>query len=228
MWPRKQGCSHNGLRVLHISLFCIEPYSKLDSQSYGFSSSYVWVWEVDHKEGWGLKNWCFWTVVLEKTIQSPLNYKIKPANLKGNQPWIFIGRTYAEAEAPILWPPDVKNQFIRKDPDAEKDWRQEKKGTSEDEVARWHHQLNGHESEQAPRDSVGQDRQVCCSSWGCKELNTTEQLNWTEWGQQGKVHLLHLPLNRDQDIKYHEMKYFINIWKQKSRNLSLENMLLRM
>ena len=177
MWPRKQGCSHNGLRVLHISLFCIEPYSKLDSQSYGFSSSYVWVWEVDHKEGWGLKNWCFWTVVLEKTIQNPLNYKIKPANLKGNQPWIFIGRTYAEAEAPILWPPDVKNQFIRKDPDAEKDWRQEKKGTSEDEVARWHHQLNGHESEQAPRDSVGQDRQVCCSSWGCKELNTTEQLN---------------------------------------------------
>ena len=99
------------------------------SQSYGFSSSHVWMWELDHKEGWAQKNWCFWTVVLEKTLESPLDSKeIKPVNPRGNQPRIFIGRTDAEAEAPILWPPDVKIWLIRKDPDAEKDWRQEERG----------------------------------------------------------------------------------------------------
>ena len=99
------------------------------SQSYGFSSSHVWMWELDYKESWALKNWCFWTVVLEKTFESPLDCKvIKPVHPKGNQSWIFIGRTDAEAETPILWPPDAKNWLIGKDPDAGQDWRQEEKG----------------------------------------------------------------------------------------------------
>ena len=103
------------------------------SQSCSFSSSHVWMWELNHKEGWMPKNWCFWTVLLEKTLGSPLDCKeIKPANPKGNQSWIFIGRTGVEAEAPVLWSPDVKSQLIRKDPDAGKDWRQEEKGTTED------------------------------------------------------------------------------------------------
>ena len=121
------------------------------SQGYGFSSSHVWIWESDYKESWALKNWCFCTVVLENTLESPLDYKeIQPVHPKGNQSWIFIGRTDSETEAPILWPPDVKNQFVGKDPDAGKDWRQEKRGTIEDKMAGWHHRLNGHEFEQAP------------------------------------------------------------------------------
>ena len=118
------------------------------SQSYGFSSGHVWMWELAYKEGWALKNWCFWTVVLEKTLESPLDCKeIQPVHSKRNQSWIFIGRTDAEAEALILWPPDVKNWLIWKDPDAGKDWRQEKKGKTEDEMVGWHHWLNGHEFE---------------------------------------------------------------------------------
>ena len=118
----------------------------LSSQSYGFSSGHVWMWELDHKESWAPKN--FWTVVLEKTLESPLDCKeMKPVNPKGNQSQIFIGRTDAEAEAPILWPPDVKNWLIGKDFDPGKDWRQEEKGTTEDEMAVWHHQLNGREFE---------------------------------------------------------------------------------
>ena len=117
------------------------------SQSYCFSSSHVWMWELDHKEIWALKNWCFWTVVLEKTLESPLNCKeIKAVNPKGNQSWIFIGRTDAEAETPILWLPDVKYWFIKKDHDAGKYWRQEEKGSTEDEMVGWHHRLNGQES----------------------------------------------------------------------------------
>ena len=115
------------------------------SQSYGFSSSHVWM--LDYKESWALKNWCFWTVVLEKTLESPLDSKeIQPVHPKGNQSWIFIGRTDAEAETPILWPFDVKNWLIGKDPDAGKDWGQEK-GTTENEMAGWHHRLSGHEFE---------------------------------------------------------------------------------
>ena len=115
-------------------------------QSYGFSSSHVWMWELDYKESWVLKNSCFWTVVLEKTLESPLDCKIKPVNPKGNQSLIFIGRTDAEAEIPILWPPDVKNWLIGKDSDAGKDWRQEK-GPTEEEIVEWHHRLKGHEFE---------------------------------------------------------------------------------
>ena len=117
------------------------------------------MWELDHKEGWVPKIWCFWTVVLEKTLESPLDFKeIKPVIPKGNHPWLVIGSTDAEAEAPILWPPDMKSQYIGKDPDAEKSWRQEEKGMTEDEMVGWHHRLNGHESEQALGDS--EDREA--------------------------------------------------------------------
>ena len=127
------------------------------------------MWELDHKECWEPKNWCFWTVVLEKTLESPFDSKeIKAVNSKGNQSWIFIGRT--DAEAPILWPPDAKSQLIGKDPDAGKDWRQEEKGTTEDEMVGWHHWVNGHEFEQALGNGEGQGSLVCCSSWYRKEL----------------------------------------------------------
>ena len=113
------------------------------SQGYGFSSSHVWMWGFDLKESWALKNWCFWTVVLENTLESPLDCKeIQPVHPKGNQSWIFIGRTDAEAETPKLWPPDAKNWLIGKDSDAGKDWRQEEKGTTEDEMVGWHHKLD--------------------------------------------------------------------------------------
>ena len=118
------------------------------SQSYGFSSGHVWMLELDYKESWSLKNWCFWTVVLEKTLESPLDCKeIQPVHAKGNQSWILIGRTDFEAGTPILWPPVVKNWLIWKDPDAGKDWRWEEKGMTEDEMIGWHHQLDGHEFE---------------------------------------------------------------------------------
>ena len=116
------------------------------SQGYGFSSSHVWVWELDYKKSWAPKNWCFWTVVMEKTLESPLDCKeIQPVHPKGDQSWEFTGRTDVEAETPILWLPDVKNGLIWKDPDAGKDWRQEEKGTTEEEVVGWHHRLNGPE-----------------------------------------------------------------------------------
>ena len=135
------------------------------------------MWELDHKYGWALKNWCFWTVVLEKTLESPLDYKeIKQVNSKGNKPCIFIRRTDAEAETPILWPPDVKNWLTRKDLDSGKDWRR-RKGL-QDKIVGWHHRLNGYEFEQAPGDGEGQESLVCCSPWGHKELDTTEQLNY--------------------------------------------------
>ena len=118
------------------------------SQSCGFSSSHVWLWELEYKESWALRNWCFWTVVLEKTLESPLDSKeFQPAHPKGNQSWIFIWRTDAESETLILWPPDVKNWLILKDPDAGQDGRQEEKGTTVDEMVGWHHWLNGHEFE---------------------------------------------------------------------------------
>ena len=146
-----------------------------------FSSSHVWMWELDYKESLELKNWYFWAAVLEKTLESPLDCKeIKPVNPKGNQSWIFIGRTDAKAEAPILWSPDVKNWLSGKDPDAGKDWRQEEKGTMEDEMVGWHHWLDGYEFEQTLGVDDGQGSLACCSPWGCKELETTEWLNWTE------------------------------------------------
>jgi len=135
------------------------------------------MWELDNKKGWVSKNQYLRNVVLEKTLQNPLNSKeIKPVNHKGNKPWIFIGRTDVEAETPILWPPDVKNCLIGKDPDAGKDWRQEK-GMTQDEMLGWHHPFNGHESEQTARDCEGQGSLVCCSPWCCKESDMTEQLD---------------------------------------------------
>ena len=122
--------------------------NSLSSQKCGFSSSHIWMWELDYKESWAQKNWWLWTVVLEKTLESPLDCKkIQPAHPKGSRPWILIWRTDAEAETPILWPPDVKHWLIWKKPDAGKDWRKEGKGMTEDEMAGWHHPLIGHEFE---------------------------------------------------------------------------------
>ena len=133
------------------------------------------MWELDYKECWVLKNWCF-LIVLEKTVESPLDSKqIKSVNPKGNQPWIFTERT--DAEVLILWPPDVKSWFIGKDPDSWKDWGQEEKGVTEDEMVGWHHWHNGHEFEQTPEDSEGQGSLVCCSPWSHKESDTTEWLS---------------------------------------------------
>ena len=160
------------------------------SQGYGFSSGHVWMWELDYKESWVPKNWCFWTVVLEKFLESPLDCKeSQPVHCNGNHAWIFTGRTDAEAETPILWPPDVKNWLIWKDRGAEKDWRREKKGMTEDEMVGWHHWLDGHEFKQALGVGDGQGSLACCSPWGYKESetpwgykesDTTERLNWTQ------------------------------------------------
>ena len=149
-------------------------------QSYGFSSGHVWVWQLDYKESWAQKNWCFWTVVLEKTLESPLECKeMQPVHPKGNQSWVFIGRTDAESETPILWARDAKSWLIEKDPYAGKDWGQEK-GTTEDEIAGWHHRLNGHWFGWTLGIGDGQGGLVCWGSWGHKESDTIEQLNWTE------------------------------------------------
>ena len=149
------------------------------SQNYGFSSGHVWMWDLDHKENWVPKNWHFWTVVLEKTLENPLNKEIQPVHPKGNQSWIFIGRTDAEAKIPILWPPDANNWLTGKDPDAGKYLRREEKGSTEEEMVGWHHQLNGHEFEQALGVGDGQRGLACCSPGGCKESDTTERLNCT-------------------------------------------------
>ena len=145
------------------------------SQGYGFSSGHVWMWELDCEESWAPKNWCFWTVELEKTLESPLDCKkIQPVHPKGNHSWIFTGRTDAEAETPILWPPVAKNWLIWKDPNAGRDWGQEEKGTTEDEMAGWHHWLDGRESEWTPGVGGRQGGLVCCDSWGRKESDMTE------------------------------------------------------
>ena len=144
------------------------------------------MWELDPKEGRVPKNWCFWTVVLEKSLESPLDSEMKPVNPKGNQPWIFIERTDAEVEASILWPSDVKSQLIGKDPDAGKDWGQEEKGAKEDEMVGWHHWLSGHEFKQTPGDTEGQTSLAFCCPWGRKELDTTE---WPNNTNEGKCHV---------------------------------------
>ena len=144
------------------------------SQSYGFFSSQVWMWELDHKEGWVPMNWCFQTVVLEKTLESPLDSKeINLVNPKGYQPWILIGRTDAKAEAPVLWPCDTKSLFTGKAPYAGKDWGQEEKGVTEDKMVGWYHWFNGHEFGQTQVNSEGQESLACCSSWGHRESDAT-------------------------------------------------------
>ena len=141
------------------------------------------MWELDCEESWALKNWCFWTVMLEKTLESPLDCKeIQPVHSKVDQPWDFFGRNDAKAETPVLWPPHAKSWLIGKDPDAGGDWGQEEKGTTEDEMVGWHHWLDGLESVWTLRVSDGQGGLACCSSWGRKESDTTERLNWlTDW-----------------------------------------------
>ena len=154
----------------------------LYSQSCDFSSSHVWIWRLNHKESWAPKNWCFWTVVLEKTLESPLDCKeIKPVHPKGNQPRIFTGRTDAEVETPIFWPPDSKIWIIEKDPDAGKDGGLEEKGVTEDEMVGWSHQFDRHEFERTPGDSEGQGSLACCSqSMGSQRFrhNWATELDW--------------------------------------------------
>ena len=139
------------------------------------------MWELDYKKSWRPKTWCFWTVVLENTLESPLDSKeIQPVHPKGDQSWVFIGRIDIEAETPVLWPPDAKSWLIGKDPDAGRDWEQVEKGMTEDEMAGWHHQLYAHEFGWTLGVGDGQGGLACCSSWGHKESYITEQLNWTE------------------------------------------------
>ena len=163
----------------------------LFSRSRQRTSSHVWMWELDHKESWAPKNWCFWTVVLKKTLKSPLDCKTKPANPKGNQSWIFIGRTDAEAEAPMLWPPDVRSRLTGKDPDAGKDWRQEEKGMTENEMVGWLQQLNGHEFEQALGVGDGQGSLACCSPWESQRAGPDWVTELTElnWGRGPRIYI---------------------------------------
>ena len=156
-------------------------YKGLSSQGYGFSSGRVWMWELDCEEGWVPKNWCFWTEVLEKTLESPLDCKeIQPVHSEGDQPWDFFGRKDAKAETPVLWPPHAKSWLIGKDSEAGRDWGQEEKGTTKDEMAGWHHWLDGCESGWTLGVGDGQGGLACCNSWGREESDTTEQLNWTD------------------------------------------------
>ena len=157
------------------------------SRGYGFSCGHVWMRELDCEESWVLKNWCFRSVVLDKTLESPLDCKeIQPVHPKGDQSCVFIGRTYAKAETPVLWLPDVKNWLIGKDPDAEKDWRQEEKGTTEDEMVGWHHWLNGHEFEQALGDGEGHGGLACCNH------RVAKPHNWVAEQQQNVTVVCHL------------------------------------
>ena len=164
------------------------------------------MWELDCEESWAPKNCCFWTVVLVKTLESPLDCKeIQPVHPKGNQSWVFVGSTDAEAETPILWPPEGKSWLIGKYPDAERDWGQEEKGKTEDEMAGWHHRLDGHEFEWSLGVGDGQGGLACCDSWGCKESDTTEQLNWTDWTSL-------------KSFEYVKGKYFQNSERAKIQN----------
>ena len=155
----------------------------LSSQGYGFSSGHVWMWELDYNESWALENWCFCTVVLEKTLESPLDFnEIQPVHPKGDQSWVFARRTDAEAETPILWPPDVKSWLIWKNPDAGKDWGQEEKRTTEDEMVGWHHRLNGHGFGWTPGVGDGQGGLVYCNGDAKSRTSLSDwtELNWTQ------------------------------------------------
>ena len=154
------------------------------------------MWELDCEESWVPKNWCFWTVVLEKTLESPLDCKeIQLVHSKGYQSWVLIGRTDAKAETPILWPPHAKSWLIWKDSDARRDWGQEEKGMTEDEMAGWHHWLNGRESEWTPGVGDGPGGLACCDSWGHKESDMTERLNWTDTPFNLNYYRSHIPIS---------------------------------
>ena len=157
------------------------------------------MWELDCEEGWALKNWCFWTVVLEKTLESPLDCReIQPVHSEGDQPWDFFGRNDAKAETPVLWPSQEKSWLTGKDSDAGRDWGQQEKGMTEHEMAGWHHWLDGRESEWTPGVGDGQGGLACCYSWGRKESDTTERLNWTE---------LNWPLSKSMGFKSRNVEY---------------------
>ena len=171
----------------------------LSSHGYGFSNGHVWIWKLDCEESWVPKNWCFWTVVLEKILESPLDCKeIQSVHPKGDVSWAFIERTDVEAESPILWSPDGKSWLIWKDPDSGRNWEQEEKGTIEDEMAGWHHWLYGSEFEWTLGVGDGQGGLACCISWGHKESDMTEWLNWTDlkwyrariWIQISLLHII--------------------------------------
>ena len=182
--------------------------------SYSWYLKYPHIYE-DCEESWMPKNWCFWTVVLEKTLASPLDCKeIQPVHSEGDQSWVFIGRTDAEAETLILWPPDAKSWLIWKDPDAGRDWGQEEKGTTEDEMAGWHHQLDGHEFEWTPGVGDGQGGLACCDSWGRKESDTTEWLNWTELKYCFPERIYFIPCNFSKTVKCLEIRLWVcfKVW----------------
>ena len=171
------------------------------------------MWELDHKEGWALKNWCFQAVLLKQTLESPFNSKeIKPDNPERNQPWIFTGRTDIEAEASILWPLDVKRRLTRKYPDAGKDWGQEGKGVKEDEMVGWCHLLIGHEFEQAPGEAEGQGSLMCCRTWGCKESAKTwrwSDNNNNSWFTILYYFLIHRKVNQ---LHIHTSTHFLRFF----------------
>ena len=172
------------------------------------------MWELDCEEGWALKNWCFWTVVLEKILECPLNCKeIQPVHSEGDQPWDFFGINDAKAETPVLWPPHAKSWLIGKDSDAGTDWAQEEKGTTEDEMAGWHHWLDGHESEWVPGFGDRQGGLACCDSWGHKESDTTERLIDLIWSET----IAELLISESQEVKqyYNKNKIFFHLCELK-------------
>ena len=189
-------------------------------------SNHVWMWELDCEEGWAPKNWCFWTVVLEKTLESPLDCKeIQPVHSKGDQSWVFFGRNDAEAETPVLWLPHAKSWLIGKDSDAGRDWGQEEKGMTEDEMAGWHHGLDGRESEWTPGLGDGQGGLACCDSWGRKELDTTERLKWTElivtpvlWSRQPNLWQQLLILACEDCLLSHSASRYPGFQRQRHRS----------
>ena len=163
----------------------------LSSQGYSFSSGHVWMWDLDCEESWAPKNWCFWTVVSENTLESPLDCRAtQPVHSEGDQSWVFFGRTDAKAETLVLWPPHVKSWLTGKDSDAGRDWGQEEKGTTEDEMAGWYHRLDGREFEWTPGVGDGKGGLACCNSWCRKESDMPERLNWKHKGGDLKVRLI--------------------------------------
>ena len=172
------------------------------------------MWELDCEESWAPKNWCFWTVVLEKTLESPLDCKeMQPVHSEGDQPWDFFGRNDAKAETPVLWLPHVKSWLIEKDFDSGRDWGQEEKGTTEDEMAGWHHWLDGCESEWTPGVGGGQGGLACCDSWGRKESDTTERLNWTElYIQLPYMYAFWACINHVTSLEFSSVKWRDKLW----------------
>ena len=167
-------------------------------------------------KSWAIKNWCFWTVVLEKTLESPLDCKeIQPVHSEGNKSWVFIGRTVAETETPIFWPPDVKNWLMWKDPDTGKDWRWEAMGMTEDEMVSWHHQLHGHEFEQTLGVGDEQGNLTCCSPWSCKESDMTEWLNWFIYVYT----YTHTAREREKLILFQNLQGRLKCWRPKKEVL---------